>query len=414
MKGDKKCMNLLVTSFLQDFFSALSSILFLAKHLILNIPKRFFTMKCLSVKKISFISLLAIVLSSFGVFCLCRPASAWNFGTVSAASVRYSSDGLPGTQSYARYTDQVGGTTFYNVSSDLSSGRVVFRHNPVNGQPGYVRDLTITTGTQIPKNALLRVNFILEGNSNTIIDVNPFRSSDIILQQNCETTAWVTSNNIDRASKLYCSVLLLKSQAEYSISFTGNLMGFESAGFKIFTPQVLNYITITNDSGGGDVDISQIETDITNILTQAQNANLLLSDIKTLLNQVKTQGQAQQETIENAVQNALDDEKDQYEDQAEENAATINSDSSAAQGTATSLLGVVGQFISTLTSAQPTNCNLNGNLIPHLPLGNLDLCQNSPPAAITVLGSLVLIAFVVPLAYHTVKRMLALIGSFQS
>lgn len=118
--------------------------------------------------------------------------------------------------------------------------------------------------------------------------------------------------------------------------------------------------------------------------------------------------------IESAIDSAREDEKSEYEDQADETENTANDESSAAQSTATSLLSVVGQFIGVLTSAQPTNCNLNGNLIPHLPIGNLNLCQNDPPAAIVVLGSLLLIAFVVPLAYHTVKRMINLIGSFQS
>lgn len=118
--------------------------------------------------------------------------------------------------------------------------------------------------------------------------------------------------------------------------------------------------------------------------------------------------------VEQAIDNARESEKDEYEEQAQETEDTANDESSAAQGTATTLLSVVGQFIGVLTSAQPTNCNLNGNLVPHLPLGQLNLCQNSPPAAITILGSLLLIAFVVPLAYHTVKRMLSLIGSFQS
>lgn len=118
--------------------------------------------------------------------------------------------------------------------------------------------------------------------------------------------------------------------------------------------------------------------------------------------------------IEAAIESAREDEKQEYEDQADETEDTANDESAEAQSTATSLLSVVGQFIGVLTSAQPTNCYLNGNIIPHLPLGQLNLCQNDPPASIVVLGSLLLIAFVVPLAYHTVKRMLALIGSFQS
>ena len=121
-----------------------------------------------------------------------------------------------------------------------------------------------------------------------------------------------------------------------------------------------------------------------------------------------------QEAVEDAQSSHDDEQQQKYEDQAEENEQTAEDNSSAAQGTATSLLSVVGQFIGVLTSATPTNCNLNGNLIPHLPLGQLNLCQHDPPAAITAIGSLILIAFVVPLAYYTVKRMLALIGSFQN
>lgn len=122
--------------------------------------------------------------------------------------------------------------------------------------------------------------------------------------------------------------------------------------------------------------------------------------------------------IEQGVKDAMDSVEDEqqakYEQQAEDNEDDIDAASSAAQSTATSLTSVLTQFLGILTSAQPTNCVLNGDLMPHLPLGQLDLCQNSPPAAITALGSLILIAFVVPLAYHLVKRMLALIGSFQS
>lgn len=119
-------------------------------------------------------------------------------------------------------------------------------------------------------------------------------------------------------------------------------------------------------------------------------------------------------SIMNQYNDYMEDQKAEYEAQADANEDTINDDSSAAQSTATSLLSVVGQFIGALTSAQPTSCVLNGNLIPHLPLGQLDLCQNNPPAVITIIGSLILIAVVVPLAFHAVKRMLALIGSFQN
>ena len=357
---------------------------------------------------------LAIFLAVFGCVIFSTSASAWSFGTPGAASILDSIVNNPGT--YATKHDATGtGTT--RVDSYSASGRIIMTYSPGgSGNQGYVQDLSVKTGLNIPANSIGRLNFIIEGNGDTIIDVNPFNlQGDDILQQNCDVLASKRdSNNLEKPTKLYCSVLIYKITRGTTLTFSANLFGFTNSGFKIFLPTNYNWIEVTDDSGGGNVNISQIETDVQNILVQAQNSNLLLNDIKTLLNQVKTQGQAQQQTIETAIQNALDDEKDDYEQQSQDNETTINSDSSAAQGAATTLLGVVGQFISTLTSAQPTNCNLDGSLIPHLNLGTLNLCTYQMPAALTVLGSLVLIAFVVPLAYHTVKRMLALIGSFQN
>lgn len=120
--------------------------------------------------------------------------------------------------------------------------------------------------------------------------------------------------------------------------------------------------------------------------------------------------------VDNSVNNPdyIQQEKDDLENQKQESEDTANEESSGAQSSATSLLDVVVQFVSTLTSASPSSCTLDGSLIPHLPLGSLNLCQNSPPPAIVALGSILLIGFVVPLAYNLVKRMLGLIGSFQS
>lgn len=110
----------------------------------------------------------------------------------------------------------------------------------------------------------------------------------------------------------------------------------------------------------------------------------------------------------------IQQEKEDLENQKQESEDTAEDSSSAAQDTATSLLNVIVQTIGVFSSASPTSCSINGDLIPHLPLGNLNLCQHSPPPAITALGSILLLGFVVPLAYHLVKRMLALIGSFQT
>lgn len=119
---------------------------------------------------------------------------------------------------------------------------------------------------------------------------------------------------------------------------------------------------------------------------QLSNNGLTYSDRLWLQQNMPGASEAQvQDAVENAERTHDDEQQEKYEDQAEENEDTAEDNSSAAQGTATSLLNVVGQFISTLTSAQPTNCNLNGNLIPHLPLGTLNLCQNSPQRPLQLL-----------------------------
>lgn len=117
--------------------------------------------------------------------------------------------------------------------------------------------------------------------------------------------------------------------------------------------------------------------------------------------------------VENALNTQSETEREELQD-AQDDAENDSDDSqTAVQGATTSLLAVLGQFITAVTSANATNCNLNGDLIPHVPLGTLNLCSNSPPPAITSLGSLILIAFIIPLAYNTVKMIINLIGEFQ-
>lgn len=368
-------------------------------------------MKCLSVKKISFISLLAIALSSFGVFCLCRPASALEFdyafsGDINAADMLYF-DGT--TVQYRQMTPVITGnnTRFFryevgvlNVDRRFRGFQIYFPKIKNNSIVHFSWRLS-STGSSYPP-----VGFEGLGGSSNISIIN----------RSCVPVETATdSANIESLRFTQCDYWFYAKGGsnEYMLDYQNGLYGYiEFDGEIWFGARTTPIIDILGRYDWIELESGLSSSDIQNL------SNNITSAIEDLQISVESSGgvtPAQiQDATETAIKNTLEEEKEEYEDQAEENETSINSDSSAAQSTATSLLGVVGQFISTLTSAQPTNCNLNGNLIPHLPLGNLDLCQNSPPAAITLLGSLVLIAFVVPLAYHTVKRMLALIGSFQS
>lgn len=77
----------------------------------------------------------------------------------------------------------------------------------------------------------------------------------------------------------------------------------------------------------------------------------------------------------------------------------------------TNLMGIFSSFVSAVTAAGATNCNIVANW-GHLNLGTLNLCRDQPPAFVSVIGSIVLIVILVPCAYWLVMRILAEIRSF--
>ena len=218
-----------------------------------------------------------------------------------------------------------------------------------------------------------------------------FKPTTVLLNDSCANTAGVPIEDGTNIQYTFnCSYLVYVSRGKQAIDTEAGSYIFNAPGTNstlTVRTGAASYVELTNDS-------------------------LSASD-KAWLQEHLPSGTSSAD-IESGIESARESEKEEYEDQAQDNEDTAEEESSAAQSTATSLLSVVGQFVGVLTSAQPTNCNLNGDLIPHLPLGNLDLCQLDPPPVIVIIGSLSLIAFVVSLSYFTVKRMLALIGSFQS
>lgn len=245
----------------------------------------------------------------------------------------------------------------------------------------------------------------------------PGSNGSILLTTCVDTATHAYINSSTGVADLTCTYLIYVHNYNNNNEMTVNLqpmISFQSPGMNIRFSKNVGIIPVTSSSGGGgggSADISDIKNRVAALLAESY----VSTDVqRAILQAIQNQSSSLETALENALESHDDIQQEKYEDQADETEQTINNDSSAAQGTATSLLSVVGQFIGVLTSAQPTNCNIDASLIPHLPLGNLNLCTHSPPPVITIIGSLLLIAFVVPLAYYTVKRMLALIGSFQS
>lgn len=107
-----------------------------------------------------------------------------------------------------------------------------------------------------------------------------------------------------------------------------------------------------------------------------------------------------------------EEDRSNLESQSSSIDSDADSSSSDAESTGTTLLGAFSGFVSALTSASPSNCVFNMDL-GRLDMGNVDLCQLSPPTGFQAVGSVLLILFCVPLSIATGRKVISLFRSFQ-
>lgn len=111
------------------------------------------------------------------------------------------------------------------------------------------------------------------------------------------------------------------------------------------------------------------------------------------------------------------DETSKEENTANENIEQNEQDSSSsgsdAENASQSLISAIGGFVSSITSASPSNCNIDGDM-GKFDLGNIDLCANPVPTYIQVISSFILIGLCIPFAIIMFNRFIALFRSFQS
>lgn len=106
-------------------------------------------------------------------------------------------------------------------------------------------------------------------------------------------------------------------------------------------------------------------------------------------------------------QNDRDDLTDQQQDISDD----ADDSAQQAETAGTTLLGAFSSFVGALTNASPTNCVIDMDM-GNLDLGEVDLCQLSPPQPIPTIASIMLIAFCVPLSLATATKMINLFRSF--
>lgn len=92
-------------------------------------------------------------------------------------------------------------------------------------------------------------------------------------------------------------------------------------------------------------------------------------------------------------------------DGAESDASSAASDINNAK---TSLLTVIGNFINVVIHPPSSNCVIDADM-GNMDLGDIDLCQLSLPPAFAVIGSLLIIGFIIPFAYSLIMTVLSLL-----
>lgn len=341
--------------------------------------------------------LLSIALALLACLYTSAPASALQLTSGSIHSF---------TSGYINVFDlSAGASADYNrkIYGSLSDPNLVFTGIPVINT---VRQFHLSLSDNIVANSIFTFNveYKIVGTTPQAPNYQYYGISSgsawTLLDQSCVTPAQNGYGGTANNSFYYESIL----QCTY-VGFTNVTLDHISTQYNA------DIITFRNQntSASGNIDASMHFSPVN---ARAISWNALTQEDRAWLESVLPAGTSTAD-IEQAIDSAREDEKDEYEQQAEDNESDINDASADAEATGQSLLSILTGFLSVLTSAQPTNCNLDTTLIPHLSIPAVNLCQNSPPSAIVVLGSLILIGFVVPLAYHLVKRLLALIGEFQ-
>lgn len=168
------------------------------------------------------------------------------------------------------------------------------------------------------------------------------------------------------------------------------------------TESQISGIATTLNSVFADLDV--MNATMTTLNTNATN---ILYELRSLSSDTERTADAVEE------QNEKDDEdRSNIESQSSDIDSGASDSSDDATDTGTSLLGAFSAFITALTSATPSNCNIDMDL-GNLDLGVVNLCQLSLPQPFPTIASIMLILFCVPLSISTARKVINLFRSFQ-
>lgn len=137
-------------------------------------------------------------------------------------------------------------------------------------------------------------------------------------------------------------------------------------------------------------------------------ANNVLAIRQQLVNLQSTETTVANNTTN--ISNYADEQRQANDNISDQSASDIDGTTNAKTE---SLLASAGGFATVLANVNPSNCRINGNM-GHFDIGMLDMCQDSPPSFITIIGSLVMVVILVGLSYALVNQILNLVKEMRT
>lgn len=150
---------------------------------------------------------------------------------------------------------------------------------------------------------------------------------------------------------------------------------------------------------------------IVNAINNADNAQAINNQTQ----KIEQQTEAINDVKDSIDQQNQQDQHDRQDLQDTQSDADTSADGSSQQAEATgsTLLQAFTSFVGALTSANPSDCSIDFNIMGYINGGRVNLCQLSLPPAFQAIGSLILIGFCVPLSIATGRKVIELFKSFQ-
>lgn len=294
-----------------------------------------------------------------------------------------------------------------SLQDGVYDGSKACNENVASGSPLYTKLIHTNwnfSNAGVGNNYIVAFTFFNSANNDSFdghipIEIKPYYDS----------LMWVKEVEIEQVSNSQFVVYMI-----VEIRAQGNInMKFKSDDWFMLYPNecIGNYGWFTRIYWTGDQDYrTQLQTIINALsgLNGAVPSQESINNINNSINNMNNSINNLNDTIEDR-----NDEEDQALEDATDNAESSGDDSSEEAESATSgLISIIGGFVSAVTNASPSNCNLDGD-IGHLDMGVLDLCAMPVPSFVQVIGSIILILVCIPFVIIMFNRFISLFRSFQ-